>query len=407
MKHILLAGVPHSTNLGDGLIAMTVNQLIRTCGEYTVTNFDLTAGLYRETPARSGSVQRTDGGPALTRDYKLNEVSVKKKLTPDFLRYMKSYSVHKRKDAVLGEQIRELVTQADAVLIGGGHLFIDTYLSFPIAMRRLVREVKRQGKPLHVVFVGMRGPWSFLARKWFTDILHYAKTISVRDEDSLAYLLSIAPSLAHKAVALSDPALVTLEAFPGKHAAGGARLSSVHTVGLGIMDPNEMRRHSPYVWERDDCADWWYSLAKGAADGGSRVRVFTNGADTDNAFVERYVKPRLAGMPGVEFAPYPGDVGDLVESIRDCDTVIAQRLHACIPSISFGKPTYGIAWDKKLASIFKDLGLSGHVLDFRTDPKVVLAGLVPEKNRHEGSVRIVNQKKRELVTYVGRILHEA
>lgn len=78
MKHILLAGVPHSTNLGDGLIALTVNQLIRTCGEYTVTNFDLTAGLYRETPARSGSVQRTDGGPALTRDYKLNEVSVKK-----------------------------------------------------------------------------------------------------------------------------------------------------------------------------------------------------------------------------------------------------------------------------------------------------------------------------------------
>ncbi|MCY9593506.1 polysaccharide pyruvyl transferase family protein [Paenibacillus chitinolyticus] len=407
MKHILLAGVPHSTNLGDGLIAMTVNQLIRTCGEYTVTNFDLTAGLYRETPVRSGSVQRSDGGPALTREYKLNEVSVKKKLTPDFLRYMKSYSVHKRKDAVLGEQIRELVTQADAVLIGGGHLFIDTYLSFPIAMRRLVREVKRQGKPLHVVFVGMRGPWSFLARKWFTDILHYAKTISVRDEDSLAYLLSIAPSLAHKAVALSDPALVTLEAFPGKRAAAIAKLPSVRTVGLGIMDPNEMRRHSSYVWERDDCADWWHSLAKGATDGGSRVRVFTNGADTDNAFVERYIKPRLAGMPGVEFAPYPGDVGDLVESIRDCDTVIAQRLHACIPAISFGKPTYGIAWDKKLASIFKDLGLSGHVLDFRTDPKAVLAGLVPEKSRQEGSVRIVNQKKRELVTYVGRILHEA
>ncbi|MFD7520876.1 polysaccharide pyruvyl transferase family protein [Paenibacillus chitinolyticus] len=406
MKHILLAGVPHSTNLGDGLIAMTVNQLIRTCGEYTVTNFDLTAGLYRETPVRSSSVRRSDGGAALTREYKLNEVSVKKKLTPDFLRYMKSYSVHKRKDAVLGEQIRELVTQADAVLIGGGHLFIDTYLSFPIAMRRLVREVKRQGKPLHVVFVGMRGPWSFLARKWFTDILHYAKTISVRDEDSLAYLLSIAPSLAHKAVALSDPALVTLEAFPGRHA-GDTKSASVRTVGLGIMDPNEMRRHSPYVWERDDCADWWHGLAKGATDGGSRVRVFTNGADTDNAFVEHYIKPRLAGMPGVELAPYPGDVGDLVESIRDCDTVIAQRLHACIPAISFGKPTYGIAWDKKLASIFKDLGLAGHVLDFRTDPQAVLAGLVPEKSRQEGSVRIVNQKKRELVTYVGRILHEA
>ncbi|WP_068774093.1 polysaccharide pyruvyl transferase family protein [Paenibacillus sp. FJAT-26967] len=407
MKHILLAGVPHSTNLGDGLIAMTVNQLIRTCGDYTITNFDLTAGLYNEP-----QVTKADKEGKV---YKLNEVSVKKKLTPDFLRYVKSYSVHKKKDRVLNDQIRQLVADSDAVLIGGGHLFIDTYLSFPIAMRRLVMEVRRQRKPLHIVFVGMRGPWSFLARRWFTEILQYAKTISVRDEDSLAYLLSFDSSLARKAVALSDPALVTREAFPEPAArfSVSSRMaakqgdSSVQTIGLGIMDPNEMRRHSPFLWDRDDCADWWYRLAQGVVEGGGRVRIFTNGADTDNAFVEHYIKPRLAAVRDVEFASYPADVSDLVDSIRDCDAVIAQRLHACIPAISFGKPTYGIAWDKKLASIFKDLGLSQYVVDFRSDPRFVLAQMAPDTRSQEGATRIVNDKKRDLVAYVGRILNEA
>lgn len=401
MKTILLAGVPKSPNLGDGLIAYTINRMIRMRGSYRIIHFDLLDGRCpeEETPSEAAPVVR------------LNAAGLKKRATPDWMRMLKAYWLHRAKDSVMLGQVREAVAEADAVFIGGGHLLIDTYLTFPLSVRRVAREAKRQRKPLHIVFVGARGPWSLPAKRWFLEACRYAETIAVRDADSREFLLAMDASLADKTVALADPALYTLEAFPRLPAGSGtdrvpasrfARNRPV--VGLGIMDPHEMKRHSAFRWERDECADWWRDAAIELTSRGLQVNVFTNGSATDNAFVEMYVKPRCAGLEGVQFLGYPTTVAGLVERIAACDAVIAQRLHACIPALSMMKPTYGLIWDQKLSSIFRELGLESHLVDFRRPASSAIAAMRLTEAPAGRFPELIRLKKEELYRHMGRIL---
>ncbi|MFC4775857.1 polysaccharide pyruvyl transferase family protein [Paenibacillus sp. GCM10023252] len=429
MRKVLLAGVPQSPNLGDGLIAHTINQLISMQGKHEVVHFDLLHGLWEDEQMHQ-PLAAVSGGSAAgafaaaavkpAAQARLNEAGTRKKMTPDALRRLKAYWLHRRKDPVMNEQLRRAVSEADAVYIGGGHLLIDTYWTFPLAVRRVAMEAKRQGKPLHLLLVGARGPWSRQAQWWLLEVCRIAATIAVRDEDSKKFLLQLDPKLASKTVALADPALYTPEAFnlaiepegpaeielsPAERVmASGTGAVRQRVIGLGIMDPNEMNRHCEHRWEREDCAQWWSDAAQAIVSSGSTVRIFTNGAGTDNAFVEQYVKPLCKGNPAIELMPYPATVHQLVNSIAGCDAVIAQRLHACMPALSMNKPTYGVIWDKKLESIFTDIGLGSHLIDFRVPAEQAVLAAATTISRPEAYVKAMKRKKQELLEHMGRIL---
>ncbi|MBW7474269.1 polysaccharide pyruvyl transferase family protein [Paenibacillus oenotherae] len=440
MTTVLLAGVPKSPNLGDGLIARTLTHLIQMQGPHEVIHFDLTHGRFAGESSEDEACDRHPGS------YRLNGDGLKKRATPDSLRMAKAYWIHRRNHSRINGQLREMVAQSDVVMIGGGHLFIDTYLTFPLAVRRVAAEAARQHKPLHIMLVGARGPWSPPARAWFRSVCRYAATIAVRDEESRNYMLSVDASLAGKMVALSDPALFTQEvlassvkssstrsgaAYTIQRAAAGVHASSavgvleapVHAaasaigvldppaaahssrvIGLGIMDPNEMRRSTGLRWDRETCAEWWRSAAAALADRGYSVRVFTNGAETDNAFVEQMVKPRCGGIPNMSFYPYPSTVDGLINQIADCDAVVAQRLHACLPAISMRKPTYGIIWDKKLSSIFRDLDLDGHLVDFNMPAADAVAAMRLDDGPAAESLHTMLHKKDLLFKHIRSIL---
>lgn len=432
MATVLLAGVPKSPNLGDGLIARTLTHLIHMHGPHEVIHFDITQGSVEDAEgANHGTAtgfasKAGTAAPAAPSLPKLNETGLKKRATPNGLRMLKAYWIHRRKDATVGAKLRSLVAKSDTVFLGGGHLLIDTYLTFPLAVKRVADEARRQRKPLHIVLVGARGPWSAPARAWFRGACRYATTITLRDEESRKFLLEMDPTLAGKTTALSDPALFTREAFESNgegednvDALGNLELSGIwrdapavvaamadasgsrlapprraersdsrqpgsmvavperfkRVVGLGIMDPNELKRASEHRWERETCANWWREAAESLLAQGCEVRVFTNGAATDNGFVETYVKPRCAGLANVSFCPYPATVDDLYRQLAACDAVIAQRLHACLPSASMLKPTYAVVWDKKLTDIFTDLGLAGRLVDFRVPAAETVAAM--------------------------------
>ncbi|MCM3630288.1 polysaccharide pyruvyl transferase family protein [Paenibacillus glycanilyticus] len=413
MKKVLLAGVPKSPNLGDGLIAYTLNRIISMRGKHQVIHFDLLDGRCDQSmpiyAARGGlhyalagppSPAPVQGAPAPA--LKLNNAGSSKKMTPDALRRLKAYWIHRGKNEKLNRELKQAVGESEAVLIGGGHLLIDTYWTFPLAVRRVAEEAKRQGKPLHILLVGARGPWSAQAKRWLLGVCRYAASIAVRDEDSKRFLLGLDPKLASKTVTLADPALFTPEAFGLTEAAAGReKQTGKRTIGLGVMDPHEMNRHCELRWEREACADWWTQAAKVALGAGHSVSFFTNGAASDNAFVEEFVKPRLAGLKGIEFSPYPTTVEQLVGTIASCDSVIAQRLHACIPSLAMGKPTYGLIWDRKLENIFADLGMKSQLIDFR-ESRQQLAAAVDGRMVESGPA--IDEKKLQLYEHIGRIL---
>jgi polysaccharide pyruvyl transferase WcaK-like protein len=412
VKKVLLAGVPKSPNLGDGLIAYTLNRIIAMRGKHQVIHFDLLDGRCDQSmpiySARGGLHYAIAGAPAAKAEQaasapalKLNSAGSSKKMTPDALRRLKAYWLHRSKNEKLNGELKQAVSESEAVFIGGGHLLIDTYWTFPLAVRRVAEEAKRQGKPLHILLVGARGPWSAQAKRWLLGVCRYAASIAVRDEDSRRFLLQLDPKLTSKTVTLADPALFTPEAFGLTEASAGAERPGKRKIGLGIMDPHEMNRHCELRWEREDCADWWAAAAKEALAAGHEVSLFTNGAASDNAFVEQFVKPRLKGVPGVEMTPYPTTVEQLVGTIAACHTVIAQRLHACIPSLAMGKPTYGLIWDRKLENIFADLGMSSQLIDFRESRQQLAAAV---EGRMADSAEAINDKKLQLYEHIGRIL---
>jgi polysaccharide pyruvyl transferase WcaK-like protein len=93
-----------------------------------------------------------------------------------------------------------------------------------------------------------------------------------------------------------------------------------------------------------------------------------------------------------------------MNSIADCDAVIAQRLHACIPALALGKPTHGIIWDRKLENIFAELNLAGQLIDFRIPADRTFGTIALDGSLPEAFLPVLNRKKRELFEHIGSIL---
>ncbi|MEW9671326.1 polysaccharide pyruvyl transferase family protein [Ammoniphilus sp. 3BR4] len=391
MKRVLVCGVANSGNLGDRIIAETINYIIHlTNDQYEVLNFDFTVG-------------KVEDFENTTR-IKLNSTSMIKQLIPDFMRSLKVYRKYK-KNIKLATELKESIAKVDMVVIGGGHLLIDNYLNFPIGINNIIKEARLSKTPVIFALVGAKGPWSKAAKKVFLEALEYAKYISVRDSDSRDFLISIDHNLKDKVVALSDPAL-----FVNEMNRYETKNHSQKKVGLGIMDPNEMRRHSNFHWSRQDSTTWWTTLAKKLTAFGYNVNIFTNGAPTDNGFVEYFIKRELANVKGISFLDYPTNYKDVLATIQQQDLVVAQRLHACLPSISLMKNTFGIVWDKKLESNFKELGLNDYIIDFNEEVEVVVETILKkiEKNcqLEDEIFDIINVKKREMLDFVEKGLRE-
>jgi polysaccharide pyruvyl transferase WcaK-like protein len=384
MKRVLVCGVANSKNLGDRLIAATVNYIIQLSrDQYQISNFDITVGKV--------------GKFSDDAKVKLNSISTAKKLIPDFMRSMKVL-INYKKNYKLASELKESIFNSDIVVIGGGHLLIDNYLNFPIGINNIIKEARINNIPVIFSFVGAKGPWSKLAKKFFLDALHYAEYISVRDSDSKKFLISIDHNLEKKIIVLSDPALFVNELY------GNNKTNYTKKIGLGIMDPNLIRKHSNLYWSREDSATWWSVLIKKLIALGYEVTIFTNGDPTDNGFVDNFIKLEVSNIKGVSFNDYPRDYEDIIATIEKQDLIIAQRLHACLPSISLMKHTFGVMWDKKLESIFNDLGLNDYIIDFNDDVESVVKKILNKIDNScvldKSVLEIIDTKKREMIDFV-------
>lgn len=384
--------MPNSNNLGDRIIAESLKHIIQIKNEeYIVTNFDLTNGTMKE---KKGIV-----------NINLTSTNFTKKIIPDSLRRIKVSRLYK-KNLKLRIELKRSIAETDIVVIGGGHLLIDNYLNFPIGISNIIKEAKIKNIPVIFAFVGAKGPWSKEAKKLFIEGLDYASHIVVRDTDSKNFLLSVHQNIEDKILSMSDPALYVKEMYEVEH-----KNVTFQKIGLGIMDPNEIKRHSNLKWSRKDSARWWSDLAKRLISLGYEVSIFTNGASTDNGFVEYYLKKELSNINEISFYDYPSNYKKLINTIFEQDIIVAQRLHACLPAISFGKPTFGLLWDKKLESIFKELGLSNNTIDFNVPLEITIEKirLQLSKNNESGNEldSIIETKKKEMLAFVDRELQKS
>lgn len=339
----LVFNVKYSDNLGDGLLAMCLEMALANEGTDTkVQTLDI-AG-------------RTTFGSTSTR--RAGAIKFIQRL-PAFVRRIAIELILRRNLRRLSHRYDDALKSADAVVIGGGNLFQDDDLNFPLKIAVVLDCVSRSGKPLVIHAVGVSGHWSKRARQLFgrLDATKVA-SISVRDDISRRNWEKHFPN-GPKPIIRPDPGLLARElSLPEEYTSAGGGPAK---LGMCVTAPFILMRHAniPKAAIPLQTIEGYVSLASQAITAGYRVLLFSNGAREDQAFAELVLahsgltRARLDGS--LEIAPRPERPEDLLLVLKKVSAIAAHRLHACIAAYSLNIPCVGLDWDRKMSGFFRSI----------------------------------------------------
>lgn len=356
-----LFNVKYSPNLGDGILSECLEaELKRAAPGSTVVSFDL-AGRHayaRGTPFRTAALKILERSPPLIRR------SIVVALLGRALR------VHMR------PSWRRALKQMDAVVVGGGNLFGDADLNFPLKVDAALDETRQAGLPAAVFGVGVSDNWSpegeALFRRAVSGVgLVYA---SVRDRRSAAIWerrlsqVGVPPArVGH------DPGLLVCDHVRRQARGSGSRPS----VGLGLIHPVALRYHAPGRYDYHDVTAWFQGLVAACVRRGWHVTLFTNGSSEDDRYLKRIGPPLTrAFQPGfVRCMPRFEEPGQLASFVSGLDLLMAHRLHANCTAYSYAVPHLGFTWDEKLENFFATVDRSQFVCRTAVDAPETVAAL--------------------------------
>ncbi len=247
------------------------------------------------------------------------------------------------------EKWEGLIKRSDLVIVGGGQLFRNYRLNFPLKIFALAGVLKKLNSPVICVSCGVAKNWSFFGKYLFTRFFYLPslKSTSVRDKESLDFLNAHLGSTNLDVVITIDPAIFSKEAYKIKDN------TQKTMVGLNIMDPQSLRSSKLGVKEFNSDAqiEMWLGVLRRCQQEQIDVCLFTNGSTEDNQFLNVIYKKAKEDNLDVKEIYKPTSPKELVEIISQMQTVVSYRLHANIISFALGIPTVGLIWDNKVRSL--------------------------------------------------------
>lgn len=339
---LAIAAVPFSANLGDGVIHEVMRRiLLGNTAVASITTLDI-AGRTRYVGLDTTERSRRQRGLKLINKlpHMLRPWSV---LAYTTLKYLRSYRRH----------YAETLASVDHLIIGGGHLFCDLDLNFPTKLFFLYQDIRRFKVPFSIYAVGAGDNWSPLGRYLFRNILRspLLKGVSARDDYTGAIL---ARELRYAGSRLSvstvwDPAVATALVYAAKQSHRVVGGQSTH-IGLNVADIALLAKAGDSSTGIADGLSFFSDLLHHLRAAGYQVTLFTNGAEEDEHFLDS-----VASFNGnsCRRASRPLTPEELVDLIQTFDVVISHRLHASIICFSYGIPSIGLSWDRKLLAFFQ------------------------------------------------------
>ncbi|WP_195909673.1 polysaccharide pyruvyl transferase family protein [Rhizobium tubonense] len=342
---ILVFNVKYSENLGDGLLALCIEKYL---GHGGVDNVQIET---IDLAGREGfGTSRNRRQPAIRILHRL----------PPFARRMAVEYVLGRSLRKLRQEWEKKIAAADAVVIGGGNLFQDDDLNFPLKVGTLLDCVRQAKRPLAIYAVGVSGHWSPRAKSLFerlhkTQIVH----LSVRDNfasDNWSHHFPDGPA----AEIFPDPGLLVRHMTGPQADLFEPKFKRV--AGICVTEPIILERHASQSVSAIPfrSVDDYRELIKLLLADGHRVCVFCNGAAEDQAFANQILddaamaKHLASGR--VELAERPRTPEELIDILTSTSVILAHRLHACIAAYSLAIPHVGLGWDKKVQGFFQSVG---------------------------------------------------
>lgn len=341
---VVVFNVKYSENLGDGLLAECIETALRNRADHIeVETIDL-AGRRDFGTGRGGQ-----------RRYALKLLHH----LPAFARHRLVRFMLERKLRKLHDQWDAKIAAADAVVIGGGNLFQDDDLNFPLKVGKVLECVCRHNRPLAIYAVGVSERWSREAYKLFAQLKQaQCVHVSVRDgfaQDNWREHFPEGPAVK----IVRDPGLL-VQAVSG-YAAPKSPSEHQTTVGLCVTDPTILQRHASQTMAKIPFCNIgnYRDLIGLLLDDDYRVILFCNGAREDQIFAEQIRnsvsthRAVPAGMLGLAERPRVPD--DLVRILHSTDVILAHRLHACIAAYALRIPHVGLGWDRKVEGFFNSV----------------------------------------------------
>ncbi|MDC7785243.1 polysaccharide pyruvyl transferase WcaK-like protein [Rhodoplanes tepidamans] len=354
--------VAYSPNLGDGVIADCLSHALRTSfAGAIVTSVDL-----------AGRTERGAAGPAARR---LAQLALLQRMPRPVKDLVVALSLGPRVVRTLRPAWRRALDGADVAIIGGGQLFQDGDLNFPLKLTGAAAECRRLGVPIAVFGVGAAPSRSPVGRALFRRLLRMPEIVHIaaRDPQSQAEL----GRLGGENVQLCrDPALLAAEVWP----APPRRPRTRPRVGVGVTHGALLRHHSDGgTVSPEETTDRYARVVASLVEHGFDVVCFSNGAAED-AEALAAVGEAICRSDAAEHAvtaPRRETPGELATLISGLDAVVSHRLHACILAYAYRIPHIGFAWDPKVRHFFDLVERPAYCVPFDRDaPKTIAPRVV-------------------------------
>lgn len=361
---LAIFNVKFSENVGDGLLATCLEEQIR----------DYLPGVELHTFDLAGRVNY--GETSKYRHLLLRALAY----LPNILRQRVVRYLVESKVRSLKAKWHNEISNADAVIIGGGNLFQDDDLNFPTKIAAVIDAVRYHKKPLAIYAVGVTSNWSIQAQALFgtikdVNLIH----CSVRDKLAQRAWKNHFPDLQDPLI-LPDPALSL--SWPTAHTKkppSSKNQTYRPLIGLCITAPLILARHAsdPHSTNQFRSADEYVSLITSFIKHGYRICLFCNGAREDHQLLEKIASAKvmsdLINIEKVSVSNKPENPFDLLETIAIADVIIAHRLHACIAAHALEIPVFGLGWDNKVEAFFDFSERRKYFIESTASPKEIIS----------------------------------
>ncbi|MGI0484469.1 polysaccharide pyruvyl transferase family protein [Pantanalinema rosaneae CENA516] len=246
------------------------------------------------------------------------------------------------------------LSQAQAILVGGGALLSDWNLHFPQSLAEISWAAKQLHLPVFCLGCSAEEEWSPQGRKIIQDFVQSCQFVATRDQKTANRLSDL---LSTRVGVFGDFAL---RIHPTKsYLVDYKQISHCkQTLAVNVMKLSEHRKNLQQSYE-----DQLVNLVNAYLNQeniDSNVTIFTTGSTED-------IKPAQQVFTRInttrKLLITPTNLEDLYEVFRSSHLVLASRLHSAILAISEGLPVVGVAPGSKIQQFFEPINLKEFSVD--------------------------------------------
>ena len=263
---------------------------------------------------------------------------------------------------------KEEIENADIVLIGGGALLHEYFLSwsFPISLYTSTQLIKKYKKPYGFVCCSVGDEYSRMGKILQSKSLEGAQFIFLRDPYSKELLEKL---FGKNGEVVGDPAINIRSLFVKDENELEERDERVKERVLGINLMPFLKDY-PILGDQEVYENYLKTMksfvqavliSEDHRKRFDRIMLFTTGQQSDldacRTFRDSLLEIDRRFHKKVDVIENTYSIEDLIEKIKSFSAVVSTRLHSAIIPISFGIPVIGIAYNRKVSGFFRYLGL--------------------------------------------------